>query len=89
MPKWGIPEKSYKNVAQQCLLDGCSTFLTDFMAEKHLFAIFPKAKKNCSETRQAMGSTWEHAKLEILNFIKIRITLLAIIHIVDFLVSDR
>ena len=23
--KWGIPEKSYKNVAQQCYLDGWDT----------------------------------------------------------------
>ena len=30
--KWGIPEKSYKNVAQQCLLDGCSAFQQDFIA---------------------------------------------------------
>ena len=40
MAKWGIPEKSYENVAQQCELDGCSAILTGFMAEKHFFAIF-------------------------------------------------
>ena len=31
--------------------------------------------KNCSETSEAMGTTWEHAKLDILKFIEIRITL--------------
>ena len=33
MGKWGIPEKNYQNVAQQCKLDHCSTLQTDFIAE--------------------------------------------------------
>ena len=33
MGKQGIPKKNFKNVAQQCYLDGCSTFLPDFIAE--------------------------------------------------------
>ena len=30
----------------------------------------------CSETSEAVGTTWEHAQLEFQNFLKIRITLL-------------
>ena len=30
----------------------------------------------CSETSEAVGTTWEHAQLEIQKFLKIRITLL-------------
>ena len=40
MGKWGIPEKSYKNLAQQCQLDGCNAFLPDFLVKKRCFAIF-------------------------------------------------
>ena len=29
----------------------------------------------CSETSEAVGTTWEHAQLEFQNFLKIRITL--------------
>ena len=29
----------------------------------------------CSETSEAVGTTWEHAQLEIQKFLKIRITL--------------
>ena len=32
--KWGIPEKNFKNVAQQCQLDGCNALLPDFIAKK-------------------------------------------------------
>ena len=32
----------------------------------------------CSETSEAVGTTWEHAKLEFQKFLKIRITLLHI-----------
>ena len=39
--KWGIPGKNFKNVAQQCYLDGCSAFLPDFIAKKRFLAIFP------------------------------------------------
>ena len=31
----------------------------------------------CSETSEAVGTTWEHAQLEIQKFLKIRITLLS------------
>ena len=40
---WGIPEKNYENVAQQCKLDGCSMFLQDSMAKNrflHILAFF-------------------------------------------------
>ena len=30
----------------------------------------------CSETSEAVGTTWEHAQLEFQNFLKIRITLM-------------
>ena len=30
----------------------------------------------CSETSEAVGTTWEHAQLEFQKFLKIRITLL-------------
>ena len=43
MGKWGIPGKIYKNVAQQCLIDGCSMFLQDFSAKirfLHILARF-------------------------------------------------
>ena len=30
----------------------------------------------CSETSEALGTTWEHAQLKIQKFLKIRITLL-------------
>ena len=30
----------------------------------------------CSETSEAVGTTWEHAQLEFRKFLKIRITLL-------------
>ena len=35
MGKMGISEKNFKNIAQQCQLDGCSAFLPDFIAKKH------------------------------------------------------
>ena len=31
----------------------------------------------CSETGEAVGTTWEHAQLEFQKFLKIRITLMA------------
>ena len=31
--KWGIPEKGYQNLAQQCYLDQCNALLADFMAK--------------------------------------------------------
>ena len=36
----------------------------------------------CSETSEAVGTTWEHAQLEFQNFLKIRITLAHNEHIV-------
>jgi len=33
-------------------------------------------KKNSFETSEAVGTTWQHAKIKILNFIKIRINLI-------------
>ena len=41
MDKWGFPEKNFENVAQQCLLDGCSTFLPDFIAKIKSLDHFP------------------------------------------------
>ena len=32
----------------------------------------------CSETSEAVGTNWEHAQLEVLKFLKIRIPLLSI-----------
>ena len=32
----------------------------------------------CSETSEAVGTTWEHAQLEFQNFLKIRIPLLPV-----------
>ena len=40
MSKWCIPEKNYKNVAEQCWLDGCSAVLQDFVAENRILVIF-------------------------------------------------
>ena len=34
-----------------------------------------RENKMCSETSEAVGTTWEHAQLEIQKFLKIRITL--------------
>ena len=36
-----------------------------------------RENKMCSETSEAVGTTWEHAQLEIQKFLKIRITLLS------------
>ena len=41
MGKWGIPKKSYTNVAQQCLLDGCSAFLEDCIGKSRFLEILP------------------------------------------------
>ena len=39
MGKWGIPEKIYQNVAQQCYLDHCNTLKTDFIAKNRFLHI--------------------------------------------------
>ena len=39
--KLGIPEKSCKNVAQQCLLEHCNALLADFIAKIIFLKIFP------------------------------------------------
>ena len=41
MAKWGIPEKNWKNVAQQFFLGQCNMFLADFLAQKPFLNIFP------------------------------------------------
>ena len=38
----------------------------------------------CSETSEAVGTTWEHAQLEFQKFLKIRITLICNISILIF-----
>ena len=35
-----------------------------------------RENKMCSETSEAVGTTWEHAQLEFRKFLKIRITLM-------------
>ena len=37
----------------------------------------------CSETSEAVGTTWEHAKLEFQKFLKIRITLMITMMMTD------
>ena len=34
--KWSIPEKSYRNLAQQCQLEKCNALLADFIAKRFL-----------------------------------------------------
>ena len=62
MGKWGIPEKSYENVAQQNQLDGCNAFLSDFIAEKRFFAIFPLILPLQSKKNTYMGREGRRAK---------------------------
>ena len=40
MGKWGIPEKSYKNVVQRCQLNHCNMLLPHFIEEKLIFDDF-------------------------------------------------
>ena len=60
--KWGIPEKSYKNVAQQCYLDGCSAFLQDFIAKNRFLEIPPAISPATLKMVTNMGRSWATEK---------------------------
>ena len=53
----------------------CSMRLTLLLRYLHGKERSQSKNKNSSETSEAVGKTWQHAKIKILNLIKIRITL--------------
>ena len=63
MGKWGIPEKNHKNVAQQCQLDACNSFLLYLIAKNNFgpFSLGYSRQKNVADS----GSSGQKQKQKV------------------------